>query len=163
MKKTDIIILKSNFGHRAHRPDSNGCRCQFSICSIFSINNPAGKDMTMSRRILAGEFPRISQWADSMEIDKNVEGYIHCREQCTPSCSLCACSQSYKNIRHSLFTDTHVMPIVFPSYRLYVSTIHSVIMSSFPDLHAHGRSGGNDIQMGWKDADDVMSWFARSR
>lgn len=27
-----------------------------------------------------------------------------------------------------------------------------------PDLHAHGLSDGNDIQMGWKDRLDVMQW-----
>lgn len=27
-----------------------------------------------------------------------------------------------------------------------------------PDLHGHGLSDGGDIQMGWKDADDVLHW-----
>lgn len=27
-----------------------------------------------------------------------------------------------------------------------------------PDLHAHGRSEGSDIQMGWKDRKDVLRW-----
>lgn len=27
-----------------------------------------------------------------------------------------------------------------------------------PDLHAHGQSEGDDIQMGWKDRQDVMRW-----
>ena len=34
-----------------------------------------------------------------------------------------------------------------------------------PDLHAHGYSEGEMIQMGWKDADDVLQWaeIARNR
>ena len=28
-----------------------------------------------------------------------------------------------------------------------------------PDLHGHGLSEGEDIQMGWKDADDVLQWI----
>lgn len=28
-----------------------------------------------------------------------------------------------------------------------------------PDFHAHGLSEGEDIQMGWKDADDMMQWL----
>lgn len=28
-----------------------------------------------------------------------------------------------------------------------------------PELHGHGLSEGEDIQMGWKDADDVMNWI----
>ena len=27
-----------------------------------------------------------------------------------------------------------------------------------PDLHGHGLSEGDDIQMGWKDADDLLFW-----
>ena len=27
-----------------------------------------------------------------------------------------------------------------------------------PDLHAHGLSEGGEIQMGWKDADDLLTW-----
>lgn len=29
-----------------------------------------------------------------------------------------------------------------------------------PDLHAHGKSEGEGIQMGWKDREDVMRWMA---
>ncbi|SFF87762.1 alpha/beta hydrolase [Prevotella sp. KH2C16] len=29
-----------------------------------------------------------------------------------------------------------------------------------PDLHAHGKSEGDAIQMGWKDREDVMRWMA---
>ena len=29
-----------------------------------------------------------------------------------------------------------------------------------PDLHAHGQSQGDDVQMGWKDRDDVKRWMA---
>ena len=28
-----------------------------------------------------------------------------------------------------------------------------------PDLHAHGQSDGDNIQMGWKDRQDVMNWI----
>lgn len=31
-----------------------------------------------------------------------------------------------------------------------------------PDLHAHGLSDGDDVQMGWKDRDDVMRWMEAS-
>ncbi|MGM9713738.1 MAG: alpha/beta hydrolase [Prevotella sp.] len=33
---------------------------------------------------------------------------------------------------------------------------YNIIM---PDLHAHGLSEGDDIQMGWKDKDDVRHWI----
>lgn len=32
-----------------------------------------------------------------------------------------------------------------------------------PDLHGHGLSDGNDIQMGWKDRTDVMHWMSVAR
>ena len=32
-----------------------------------------------------------------------------------------------------------------------------------PDLHAHGLSDGNDIQMGWKDRKDIIRWIYVAR
>lgn len=42
--------------------------------------------------------------------------------------------------------------------RIYNKYLHSNIL--LPDLHGHGKSDGNDIQMGWKDRLDVMRWIS---
>ena len=41
--------------------------------------------------------------------------------------------------------------------RMYNWDLHYNVL--MPDLHAHGLSDGNDIQMGWKDADEVLNWI----
>lgn len=41
--------------------------------------------------------------------------------------------------------------------RMYNRDIQYNIL--MPDLHGHGLSDGEDIQMGWKDADDVVEWI----
>lgn len=41
--------------------------------------------------------------------------------------------------------------------RIYNKEMHYNIM--LPDLHGHGLTGGNDIQMGWKDRIDVLKWI----
>jgi hypothetical protein len=46
---------------------------------------------------------------------------------------------------------------MFPIAHIYERMGYNVLL---PDLHAHGRSDGNDIQMGWKDRLDVMRWMA---
>ena len=40
---------------------------------------------------------------------------------------------------------------------MYNRDLHYNVL--MPDLHAHGLSDGNDIQMGWKDADEVLNWI----
>lgn len=42
--------------------------------------------------------------------------------------------------------------------RIYNKYLHCNIL--LPDLHGHGKSDGNDIQMGWKDRLDVMHWIS---
>lgn len=39
---------------------------------------------------------------------------------------------------------------------MYHDSLHHNIL--LPDLHGHGLSNGNDIQMGWKDRLDVLHW-----
>ena len=46
---------------------------------------------------------------------------------------------------------------------LHIASIYSRVLGYniiLPDLHAHGQSDGNDIQMGWKDRLDVLHWIS---
>lgn len=46
---------------------------------------------------------------------------------------------------------------------LHIAYIYNKVMGYnilLPDLHGHGLSDGDDIQMGWKDRLDVMRWMA---
>lgn len=40
--------------------------------------------------------------------------------------------------------------------RIYNKVLHYNIL--LPDLHGHGQSDGDDVQMGWKDRLDVLNW-----
>ena len=45
---------------------------------------------------------------------------------------------------------------------LHIAYIYNKVMGYnilLPDLHGHGLSDGDDIQMGWKDRLDVMHWM----
>lgn len=56
---------------------------------------------------------------------------------------------------HGYGNDAHMMG----SYaEIYDRKLHYNIV--LPDLHYHGRSGGDYIQMGWRDRLDVMQWCA---
>lgn len=123
----------------------------------FSINNPAGKDMTMSRRILAEEFPRISQWADSMESTKTLKDTFIVVNNVRLHALYAHAASPTKHTAFIIHGYTcNAYRFLHIAYMFYHSLGYNVFL---PDLHAHGRSGGNDIQMGWKDADDVMSWL----
>lgn len=59
---------------------------------------------------------------------------------------------------HGYTSDAYQMlPIGYMYYKMGFNIL-------LPDLYGHGKSGGNDIQMGWKDRLDVLKWiFAAHR
>lgn len=46
---------------------------------------------------------------------------------------------------------------MLPIARIYADMGYNILL---PDLHAHGLSDGSDIQMGWKDREDVIRWIS---
>lgn len=124
----------------------------------FSLSpDPTRENIDSVALVLYGRYPDIKPWVDSIKTNNHLKDTF----VVMPS-----------GERHHAFymeapDPTNNTAIVVHGYRdsaikfFYLMRMYNrdlgfnVLM---PDLHAHGYSEGDMIQMGWKDADDVLHW-----
>lgn len=125
----------------------------------FSLDpDPNRRDTDSTYNILYSRFPDMKPWMDSIRAGGHLRDtfvvspagerqhayYLACDDACGKTAVLV---HGYK--------DSAIKFFYFG--RMYNRDLHYNVL--MPDLHAHGLSDGNDIQMGWKDADDVLNWI----
>ena len=123
----------------------------------FSLVNEMGKDMDSASARLEKRYPEVKHWCDSMlNVSAMRDTFIVDEDG---------------NRLHALYasaTDTtrHTAVIIhgyannnisymYLGYMFHNKLHFNILM---PDLYAHGLSDGDNMQMGLKDADDVMLW-----
>ncbi len=120
--------------------------------------DPNRRDTDSTYNILYSRFPDMKPWMDSIRAGGHLRDtfvvspagerqhayYLACDDACGKTAVLV---HGYK--------DSAIKFFYFG--RMYNRDLHYNVL--MPDLHAHGLSDGNDIQMGWKDADDVLNWI----
>ena len=120
--------------------------------------DPNRRDTDSTYNILYSRFPDMKPWMDSIRAGGNLRDtfvvspagerqhayYLACDDACGKTAVLV---HGYK--------DSAIKFFYFG--RMYNRDLHYNVL--MPDLHAHGLSDGNDIQMGWKDADEVLNWI----
>ena len=120
--------------------------------------DPNRRDTDSSYNILYSRFPDMKPWMDSIRAGGHLRDtfvvspagerqhayYLACDDACGKTAVLV---HGYK--------DSAIKFFYFG--RMYNRDLHYNVL--MPDLHAHGLSDGNDIQMGWKDADEVLNWI----
>ena len=120
--------------------------------------DPNRRDTDSTYNILYTRFPDMKPWMDSIRAGGHLRDtfvvspagerqhayYLACDDACGKTAVLV---HGYK--------DSAIKFFYFG--RMYNRDLHYNVL--MPDLHAHGLSDGNDIQMGWKDADDVLNWI----
>ena len=120
--------------------------------------NPNRRDTDSTYNILYSRFPDMKPWMDSIRAGGHLRDtfvvspagerqhayYLACDDACGKTAVLV---HGYK--------DSAIKFFYFG--RMYNRDLHYNVL--MPDLHAHGLSDGNDIQMGWKDADEVLNWI----
>lgn len=120
--------------------------------------DPNRRDTDSTYNILYSRFPDMKPWMDSIRAGCHLRDtfvvspagerqhayYLACDDACGKTAVLV---HGYK--------DSAIKFFYFG--RMYNRDLHYNVL--MPDLHAHGLSDGNDIQMGWKDADDVLNWI----
>ncbi|MGM9742288.1 MAG: alpha/beta hydrolase [Candidatus Cryptobacteroides sp.] len=120
--------------------------------------DPNRRDTDSTYNILYSRFPDMKPWMDSIRSGGHLRDtfvvspagerqhayYLACDDACGKTAVLV---HGYK--------DSAIKFFYFG--RMYNRDLHYNVL--MPDLHAHGLSDGNDIQMGWKDADDVLNWI----
>ncbi len=119
--------------------------------------DPGRKDLDSMKVVLYERFPNIQPWVDSLETNAILKdtfvvmpsgekhhAYYLPAPEASPKTAIVIHGYKDSAIKFFFFM------------RMYNRDLgYNVLM---PDLSAHGLSEGEEIQMGWKDADDVLHW-----
>ncbi len=123
----------------------------------FALINEEGKDMKASEKRLAERYPNVKQWCDSMRHVKAMrDTFIIDNDGNRLHALYAASSDTTKNtalIIHGYGCNS--IQYMYLGYMFHHDLGYNIFM---PDLYSHGLSDGGNIQMGLKDADDVMLW-----
>ena len=123
----------------------------------FALVNDEGKDMTASEQAIARNYPEVKQWLDSIRSEKALRDTFIIDEDGNRLHAIYAAS-AVPTKRTALVIHGYgcnSIQYMYLGYMFY----HSLGLNIFmPDLYGHGLSDGDNIQMGLKDADDVLLW-----
>lgn len=124
----------------------------------FSLSpDPTRENIDSVALVLYERYPDIKPWVDSIKTNKHLKDtfvvmpsgerhHAFYMEAPEPSSNTAIVVHGYRDSAIKFF---YLM-------RMYNRDLGFNIL--MPDLHAHGYSDGDMIQMGWKDADDVLHW-----
>ncbi len=124
----------------------------------FSLSpDPNRQDLDSMKVVLYERFPDMRPWVDSLETNAILKDtfVVMPSGEKHHAYFLPAPEQTAKTaiVIHG-YKDSAIKFFFF--MRMYNRDFgYNVLM---PDLSAHGLSEGDEIQMGWKDADDVLHW-----
>lgn len=125
----------------------------------YSLANPADKRIAAQKRVeqVCERCPWIKTWADSIYKSKALRDTFIIKDN--------------GERQHALFLrsaqHTNRTAVVVHGYKgraegmLHIAFLYHHDLGwnvLLPDLHGHGRSDGEDVQMGWKDRFDVLRW-----
>lgn len=118
---------------------------------------PDARDMAARYSRMFGEYPYMRQWVDSMRTAKVLrDTFVVMPGGCRHHAVYARGPESSGRtavLVHG-YKDSYVG--MLPLAKIYSDMGYNILL---PDLHAHGLSEGGDIQMGWKDRDDVIRWI----
>lgn len=124
----------------------------------YALEDMSGKDMKQSWLRLASDYPHVKAWADSLQR----EGLLRDTTMITGDGRRLHALYAQANektpytamIIHGYTCNSVIY--LYMGYMFRESLGYNIFL---PDLHGHGLSDGDEIHMGWKDADDVMTWL----
>lgn len=124
----------------------------------LSLGDLSGRDIATRMQDLRQEAPDVARWADSLREARVMRDTSMTTRDGRQLHAVYAPADSL----------TAATIVILHGYTCnYVSTLKIARMFRdrlglnvfMPDLHGHGLSDGDEVQMGWKDADDVMEWL----
>jgi fermentation-respiration switch protein FrsA (DUF1100 family) len=130
----------------------------FYLVDYALLSDHRGKNVTESLKHIAGEYPFVGEWLDSLNRisalkdttiinseGKRLHAYFVSASQPTTKTAV---------IVHG-YTDNAIR-IMQIGYMYNHDLDYNILL---PDLQGHGLSEGDAIQMGWKDRLDVLRWM----
>ena len=124
----------------------------------LSLGDLSGRDIATRMQDLRQEAPEVARWADSLREARVMRDTSMTTRDGRQLHAVYAPADSL----------TAATIVILHGYTCnYVSTLKIARMFRdrlglnvfMPDLHGHGLSDGDEVQMGWKDADDVIAWL----
>lgn len=128
----------------------------FYMVDFALVNHDKHTDMRERIRKTVGEYPGSRQWIDSLlSVGALRDTFIVMpsgeRQHAIYVRDPRACGRTAVLVHGYHDSSVRMLPIA----SIYSRMGYNILL---PDLHAHGLSDGDDIQMGWKDRLDVMHW-----
>lgn len=124
----------------------------------YALKAPADRtDMVKRYKRMYAEYPYMRQWVDSLRADSALRDTFVTMPDGERHHAVYARNDSAAGRTAILvhgYTDSHAA--MLPIAKVYADMGYNILL---PDLHAHGLSDGDDIQMGWEDREDVMRWI----
>ena len=124
----------------------------------ISLGDLSGKDLQVRRDQLLQESPDVVAWADSLkDIGMMRDTFMTTADG----------RRLHANYFFANDSTTRTMVVIhgftcniYSSLKIARMFRDSLGLNLFlPDLHGHGESDGDNVQFGWKDADDVLEWM----
>lgn len=125
----------------------------------FSLDpDPNRRDIDSTYSVLYGRFPDMKPWVDSVKANGHLKDTFVVTSDGERHHAYYMKSDKAEGktaiVVHG-YKDSAIKYFYF--CRMYNRDLgYNVLL---PELHGHGLSDGEDIQMGWKDADDVINWI----
>lgn len=124
----------------------------------YALTPPADRsDMVKRYNRMYAEYPYMRQWVDSMKTAKALRDTFVTMPDGERHHAVYARNDSAAGRTAILvhgYTDSHAA--ILPIAKVYADMGYNILL---PDLHAHGLSDGDEIQMGWNDREDVLRWI----
>ena len=153
MKKKAIIAVVSVFSVLVLATFGAGC-----YLLDYALTPPADRSDIVNRyKRMYAEYPYMRHWVDSLTTAKALRDTFITMPSGERHHAVYARGDSAAGRTAVLvhgYTDCHVS--MLPIAKVYADMGYNILL---PDLHAHGLSDGDDIQMGWKDREDVIRWI----
>jgi len=125
----------------------------------YSLSSDVNRHDTDSMyNILYERYPYMSAWVDSMKSNDCLRDTF--------------VTMPSGERHHAMLVEgdkpTNNIAVVVHGYKdssvkfLYLARLYNKYLGCnvlLPDLHGHGLSEGDDIQMGWKDREDILAWI----
>ena len=118
---------------------------------------PDAQDMAKRYNRMYAEYPYMRPWVDSLKSAKVLRDTFIIMPDGERHHAVYARNDSAAGRTAILvhgYKDSHIG--MLPIAKVYADMGCNILL---PDLHAHGLSDGGDIQMGWKDREDVIRWI----
>lgn len=124
----------------------------------YALTPPSDRtDIVKRYKRMYAEYPYMRPWVDSLKSAKALRDTFVTMTDGERHHAVYARGDSAAGRTAILvhgYTDSHAS--MLPIAKIYADMGYNILL---PDLHAHGLSDGNEIQMGWDDRNDVIRWI----